>query len=177
MGRSRHKILQPELPHFITSTVVGWLPIFRDRSAAQIVFRSLRFLHEQRGAIFYAYVLMDTHLHCVIQCENLITVLRSFKSYTARAIIDHLKNQEDEQTLVKLQAQKLRHKSETVHQLWQEGNHPQGITSLRMMQQVISYIHYNPVRDGYVSRPEDWPYSSACSDEEGEGLVKIVKGL
>ncbi|MBY0455158.1 MAG: transposase [Burkholderiaceae bacterium] len=24
----------------------------------------------------------------------------------------------------------------------------------------VQYIHYNPVKHGYVERPEDWPYSS-----------------
>ena len=24
----------------------------------------------------------------------------------------------------------------------------------------MDYIHYNPVKHGYVSRPCDWPYSS-----------------
>ena len=30
-----------------------------------------------------------------------------------------------------------------------------------MLNQKIEYIHYNPVRRGYVSEPEHWIYSSA----------------
>jgi len=24
----------------------------------------------------------------------------------------------------------------------------------------VDYIHFNPVKHGYVSKPQDWPYSS-----------------
>lgn len=26
----------------------------------------------------------------------------------------------------------------------------------------VEYIHFNPVKHGYSSRPVDWPYSSFC---------------
>ena len=31
MGRSRYKIHEPTYPHFITCTIVHWIPIFRKK--------------------------------------------------------------------------------------------------------------------------------------------------
>ena len=52
-------------------------------------------------------------------------------------------------------------KTDRTYQLWQEGYHPQLIQSEKMLRQKIEYIHYNPVRRGYVDEPENWVYSSA----------------
>ena len=46
------------------------------------------------------------------------------------------------------------------HQVWQEDFHPKQIISDEMLLQKIEYIHYNPVKRGYVSLPEHWNYSS-----------------
>ncbi len=53
------------------------------------------------------------------------------------------------------------HKTQSTYQLWEEGSHPQLIESESIMRQKVDYIHYNPVKRGYVDKPEDWRYSSA----------------
>jgi len=40
------------------------------------------------------------------------------------------------------------------------------IRNERHFQQVVEYIHQNPVKAGLVERPEQWPWSSACTMEE-----------
>jgi len=44
--------------------------------------------------------------------------------------------------------------------LRQDDFHPESIYSETFLQQKIDYIHYNPVKHGYVSKPENWPHSS-----------------
>ena len=49
----------------------------------------------------------------------------------------------------------------------------------------IDYIHYNPVKHGYVSRPLDWPHSSfhryvkrgLLASDWGVGEIAIPKGI
>lgn len=65
------------------------------------------------------------------------------------------------------------HKKKSNYQVWQEGFHPQQITSGEMLRQKIEYIHYNPVRIGLVARPEDWLYSSARNYAGLQGLMEI----
>ncbi len=37
MGRSRYLITEPDKPHFPTSTVLEWLPVFTHPAAVQLV--------------------------------------------------------------------------------------------------------------------------------------------
>ena len=46
-------------------------------------------------------------------------------------------------------------------QFWQQNNKPIEIWSLKVFEQKLNYIHYNPVETGFVTNPIDWKYSSA----------------
>jgi hypothetical protein len=35
----------------------------------------------------------------------------------------------------------------------------------------MEYIHYNPVKEGFCFKPEDYPYSSALWYKEKKGLL------
>jgi len=47
MGRSRYRLGEAAFPHFLTCTVVGWLPVFTRPETVQIVLDSWRFLQDQ----------------------------------------------------------------------------------------------------------------------------------
>ena len=173
MGRSRYKIYNTEIPHFLTMTVVDWLPIFSNREVADIILGSLKYLQEEKKAKLYAYVVMENHLHCIVQSDELGKVIQAFKSYTARAILDYFTEQKNADILKKLRQNKLSHKTASEYQVWQEGSHPEEITTDEMMHQKIEYIHNNPVRRGYVEESSYWRYSSAQNYEGKHGLVNV----
>ncbi len=89
--------------------------------------------------------------------------MHSFKSYTARQIIDCLQAQHVEQLLTRLRFYKRAHKTDREYQFWQEGVHAELIFSEAMMREKLEYIHANPVKRGYVNLPEHWRYSSAAN--------------
>jgi putative transposase len=45
--RSRYKIAELESPHFITCTIVGWLPVFTRQKYLDIITASLTFCFEK----------------------------------------------------------------------------------------------------------------------------------
>ena len=47
MGRSRYKVYEPTHPHFVTCTVLHWLPLFTRPESVQIVIDSLKFLQQK----------------------------------------------------------------------------------------------------------------------------------
>ncbi len=55
MGRSRYKITNPELPHFIALTVLHWIPVFTRPETVKILLDALKFLSKD-GLKAYAYV-------------------------------------------------------------------------------------------------------------------------
>ena len=177
MGRSRYRVVEDGKSYFITSSVIHWLPLFAVPALAEIVIDSLNFLGQQRRISIHAWVLMETHLHLVATSQDMSGEMRKAKSYTARRIVDYLKSDGPSILLKQLRFFKKRHKDQQTHQVWQEGIHPRLIRDERMLRQSIEYVHYNPVKRGYVDRPEHWRYSSARDYAGNEGLVGIDRLL
>ncbi|MNG28006.1 hypothetical protein D3C84_1132010 [compost metagenome] len=49
------------------------------------------------------------------------------------------------------------------------------VYSETVMRQKLDYIHFNPVKRGYVDLPEQWRYSSARNYAGMEGLIEIQR--
>ncbi|MEW8396300.1 MAG: transposase, partial [Candidatus Thiodiazotropha sp.] len=174
MGRSRYKIVDPVLPHFVTCTVLHWIPIFTRPATVEIVLESLRFLQSE-GLKIYAYVVLENHLHMVVQSSNLNRDMARFKSYTSRQLLAYLAEHNARRFLDQLVFYKKAHKSDRQYQFWQEGFHPEWIENDVMMRQKIEYIHQNPVERGYVDLAEHWRYSSARDYSGVGGLIEVVR--
>jgi len=174
MTRSRYRIFETEYPYFMTCTIVGWLPVFTRPEAVEVVFDSWRYLRHERGFKLFGYVILDNHLHLIASADELSAVMQSFKGFTARRLIDLLKFRSAQVLLRQLHAHKLRHKTESQYQVWQEGNQPKQIRDDAMMWQKLEYVHDNPVKRGYVDDPLHWRYSSARNYAGQAGLIEVV---
>jgi REP element-mobilizing transposase RayT len=96
MTRSRYKIFEENHPHFLTCTIVGWLPVFTRQDSVNIVFDSWRFLQRERELQIFGYVVLENHLHLIASAPDLADTVKNFKSYTARQIIDLLERRSAE---------------------------------------------------------------------------------
>mgnify|MGYP000333141504 FL=1 len=172
MGRSRYKIIDSQQPHFMTVTVLHWIPLFTRPATVEIILNSLRFLMKEDLKV-YAYVILENHLHLVAQSKDLSKDMARFKSFTASRLIQYLKDNNVRSILDQLAFYKKAHKTDRTYQLWQEGVHPELIQGQEMMQQKVAYIHQNPVKRGYVDFDVDWRYSSARNYAGGEGLLDV----
>jgi putative transposase len=171
--RSRYKIAELNSPHFITYTMVEWLPVFTRPEYLDIITASLTFCRQHKGLRLHAYVILDNHLHLLVSSENLSQVIRDFKRHTAHEILAAAKRENKAWLLERFELSRPEHKRDSQHQVWQEGVHPQAMLSETMLRQKIEYIHHNPVRRGLVDRPEDWRYSSARNYLGRDGILEI----
>ena len=175
MGRSRYKIIHPQQPHFVTLTVLHWIPVFTRPETVNILLDTLRFLSKD-GLKVYAWVVLENHCHLLLQSNALDHDIARLKSWTAKNLIQHLAERNIRTVLDKLAFYKKAHKSDRTYQLWQEGVHAELIQSEEMMWQKIEYIHHNPVKRGYVEDAVHWRYSSAKSYAGQPGLLEICTG-
>jgi REP element-mobilizing transposase RayT len=173
MARSRYRFVAGTTPHFLTATTVNWTPVFASRPIVQFLLESLKFLQNEDRLVLYAFVIMENHLHLVAASEDLSKTVASFKSYTARQIIDFLTVKGASHVLQQLAFYKAAHKRDRDYQLWQEGSHPQLIQGEAMMRQKVEYIHNNPVARGYVDLPIHWRNSSARNYAGMEGVIHV----
>jgi hypothetical protein len=102
MGRSRYTITEPQQAHFMTCTVVEWLPVFTCPETVQILLDCWQFQRQQVGLKLYGYVVLENHLHFIAQSVALDECVASFKAFTARRIIDNLQAKRAERLLRKI---------------------------------------------------------------------------
>jgi putative transposase len=172
MGRSRYRFIDHH-PHFITCTAINWIPIFSNPELTQIILDSFQFLQHHQRLSLHGYVILENHLHFIASANDLSQEVASFKSFTARTLIDHLKQRNATHWLNQLSTGNRTHKTTQTYQLWQEGSHPQAILDEAALQQKLDYIHNNPVRRGYVDEPAHWRYSSSRNYLDMPGLLEI----
>ena len=173
MGRSRYKIYEPTHPHFITCTILHWIPIFTRTQTTEIIFNSLKFLQKEDNLVVYSYVILENHLHLIASSDDIGLSMKKFKSFTAKEILKYLQKENAKTILDQLAFYKKAHKTKAQYQLWQEGIAPKLIQSEKMMIDRINYIHNNPVKAGFVANPEDWIYSSARNYSSMDYVLEI----
>jgi len=172
--KSRYKVIESDGVYITTSTIVEWIPIFTNEDIFQIIADSLNYCIKEKELKIYSYVIMPNHLHLIASAKNLSESMKSFKRYTAKEIIQYLKKSKHDWILNQLHFFKKKNKLESGYQVWQEGFHPQLISSYQMLEQKINYIHQNPVRKGFVNDADYWKYSSINNkDFDGNEIIKL----
>ncbi|WP_446810619.1 hypothetical protein ACH50O_03280 [Methylomonas sp. 2BW1-5-20] len=112
MGRSRYVITEADKPHFMISTVVEGLAVFTRPETVQIPMDSWPYQRQQAGLKLYGYMILENHLHFIAQAPELDKCVASFKAYTARRIIDHLRQRKVERLLQRQRFAKAAHKQD-----------------------------------------------------------------
>lgn len=165
--------------YYITCTVVGWVDIFTREECSKIVVRSLEYCQREKGLNVYAYVIMSSHLHLILQAKEesigLSGIIRDFKKFTSKALLDWILNDKREsradwlKVVFKFHGDK--NGNNKYYQVWKQDNHPKVLLHPRFIRQKLAYIHNNPVKSGLVTEPEYYKYSSASQyingSEEG----------
>ena len=173
-----YTIKDQEKPHFITCTVINWVDIFTRKIYKDIVISSLEYCIKEKGMILYGYVIMSNHIHLIIQSKEnkLSDLVRDFKKFTAKNILEAIKTEPESRKEWMLDLFKKATESHTRnknYQFWQYGNHAEEIYTMSFMWDKLNYIHFNPIRTGIVEKAQHYLYSSASNYVEGKGLVNV----
>jgi len=148
--------------YFITSTIIDWIPVFKENEFFEVIIDSLKYCSTNKGLKVHGYVVMLDHIHLLVSSENnLSNIMRDFKSFTSKKIVGLLKRRKEEVFLKIFVRAGALEKRNQKYKIWQSGFHPIGIDTEKFYLQKLLYIHNNPVKKGYVIKPEHWFYSSA----------------
>jgi REP element-mobilizing transposase RayT len=171
--RSRYRINETRNAHFVTATIVQWLPVFTTAARCDILIQSFGYCRTHKGLKIYAWVILDNHFHAILAAPDLSRVLADLKRHTAQQILELLNTERCEWLINQFQYFRAAHKVASIHQIWQEGSHPQSMLSDAIMLQKLEYLHNNPVKRGLVAIPDHWRYSSA--HEWCPGVTPLLK--
>jgi putative transposase len=161
-------------PQYFTATIHEWQPVLADDKHKDIIIESLQYLVNRKRIELNAFVIMSNHIHLIWQALTGFTssnVQASFMKYTAQQIKRSLiKNNKPDI----LDAFKV-NKYDRDYQIWKR--EPLGIELLNetMFKQKLEYIHYNPVKAGLCTLPEEYYYSSARFYVDGANSFGMLK--
>ena len=171
-------IREQEKAHFVTATVVDWLDVFSRKNYRDCIIECFDYCIKNKGMVLYGYVVMSNHIHMIIQSNDgkLSDLLRDFKKFTAKTILEKIQNEPESRREWMLERFKLAtetHLRNKNYQFWQYGNHAEEIFTEHFLWSKLDYIHMNPVRAGIVTRIDDYIYSSASNYINGVGLNRV----
>lgn len=161
---SQWKIIPDVNFYFTTATIADWEYVFTSDEYFQIIIDTLKYCITNKGLHLHGYVIMPNHTHFIVsgdEGKNLSNIMRDFGTHTSHEITTLLKMNGRTRLLdVFRDAAKFDNRGNEF-KVWLEGFHPIAIESEEFFRQKLNYLHDNPVRKGFVEKPEHWKYSSA----------------
>ncbi len=134
----------PNAYYFITGVTKARRPVLAAAADIELFRHTMRLAKQFHPFVMRAYVFLHDHFHLLIfvpETTNISKLLQSIqRNYT--------RNYKDTYHI------------DTPLNLWQRGFWDHVIRDEQDFINHFHYIHYNPVKHGYVTRPEDWPHSS-----------------
>ena len=165
--------------YFVSFATVYWLDVFTREVYFNVLVDSINFCRAKKGMELFAYCFMPSHVHLIFRSSNEDPdgLLRDFKSFTAKKLIEAVENNPQESRKDYLlwffeRAAKMKSNS-SKHQFWQHHNQPIELWTEAVIKQKIDYIHNNPVESGFVTNPVDWKYSSARNFQDDHTVLEI----
>jgi putative transposase len=139
-----HRYYVPNAIVFLTQVVYGRQPIFQHPQHLDLLRTVLRNVKGRHPFQMLAYVFLPDHFHLLIRPLGVTTFTDIMHSLKRNFTLDY-------KTAIGVSGRM---------QFWQRGFWDHLIRDEIDLARHLDYIHYNPVKHGLVTHPEDWQYSS-----------------
>lgn len=170
----RYKVIDSTKPTFVTLTLVGWVDLFIRRKYMTLLDESLAYCIANKGLKVHAYVYMTSHLHLIVtsQKEEIQAIVRDFKKYTNKKLIEFIKEggESRKEWLLNKFSYEGKRSGRSKYKVWKDGFHPVLLDETQKLIQRLNYIHYNPIAAGFVEHERDWLNSSYRAYEDSNDL-------
>jgi putative transposase len=136
------RLFQDDSQYFLTFNTYKRRNLLIKGNITDMLINAMDYILKDLCLTNIAHVVIPDHLHLILECNNsrdISSFLRRFKSFTSRNIKESLSIDDF---------------------IWQRGTFDHVICDEDDYWNHLEYIHYNPVKHGYVKKPEKWKYSS-----------------
>ena len=139
-----HRYYVPNAIYFLTVVTYKRKPIFGNEMNIDIFVRTLKTVKNIHPFSMIEYAFLPDHLHLLIKPDVSTNVTKILHSAQRNFTVNLKKEKNINQQL----------------HLWQHRFWDHVIRDQADLEQHFDYIHYNPVKHGYVTKPEKWQFSS-----------------
>ncbi len=167
--------------YFVSFAVTNWIDLFIREIYREVLLDSIKYCQKEKDLDIYGWCIMTSHVHLIMGTRGnaLSNIMRDLKRHTAEELhkaITNNKNESRKEWMLWMMERAAKKNSNTAKfQLWQPESHPIQLINNKMAHQKLDYIHNNPVEAGFVTKAEEWKYSSAIDYYGGKGLIEIIK--
>ena len=138
--------------YFFTVVTAQRRPLFAERANIDLLHTAFRQIRQQRPFQIDAIVVLPEHLHCIWSLPagdaDFSTRWRLIKTWFTKHCDPRLR------------VPQVTTGNRQTSGIWQQRYWEHAIRDEGDYRRHVEYIHYNPVKHGYVARAGDWPYSS-----------------
>jgi putative transposase len=142
---------------FVTAQTWGRQRLFQSPRMAEPFLATLFSYRTAEKYLLHEFVLMPNHFHLLITpteaLERALQFIKGGFSYRAKKELGYL------------------------HEIWQRGFSDHRIRDLTDYLQHLNYIYENPVEGRLVSKPEEYPYSSASGKYQLDPIPQRLKPM
>ncbi len=152
--------------------------LFVTSETVDVLRNAFRSVMAKRPFKIDALVVLPDHLHCVWSLPpedaDFATRWRLVKTWFTKHCASWLREASDQA-----------HQRKGQQSIWQHRYWEHVLRDEMDLHHHVDYIHYNPVKHGYVCRPVDWPYSSMrryvdagmYSEDWGTGAIALPEDV
>ncbi|HEU5052670.1 MAG TPA: transposase [Hanamia sp.] len=175
----KYRFGDPGKLHFISFAVVYWIDLFVRNEYREVLIESWKYCQEQKDLEIYGWCIMTSHVHMIIgsRGRDLDKIVGEMKSFTSRNLRKEISSNPAESRkewlFWMMERAGKKNSNNNDWQLWQQHNHPIELLNKEMFYQKLKYIHQNPVEAGFVTKQEEYLYSSARNYYNGKGLIEL----
>ncbi|MGO8786552.1 MAG: REP-associated tyrosine transposase [Terriglobia bacterium] len=154
MSRLRRLLISEKI-FFITCNVLPTRLPFVDADFVCLA-DAIRGVRTRRKFLFTGYVFMADHWHCLVIPARNDTLPQLMDAIKVAAM------------------RRVNSRQGTRGRLWQPRYYDEIVWTVKQYNESLSYMHFNPVERGLVSKPEDWLWSSfRCFGGVGEIPLEV----
>ena len=159
--RRNQRLYVPGGVYFITSVTWQRKPLFKEDTEVEILRQTLRNAKQLYPFTMQAYSFLPDHFHIMLKPAPAVTISQIMHSFKRNFTWNHKKVKGIPNS--------------TSVCLWQYGSWDHVIRNEIDHARHFDYIHYNAVKHGYATRPENFPHSSYVAYVE-QGWYEIGWG-
>ena len=175
----KYKFHDNDKLYFISFATIHWIDVFIREEYNQVIIDSWKHCQQNKELEIYGWCIMTSHIHMIIGSRKnmLEDIVRDMKKQTSLELKEAIKNNVRESRkgwiMWMMERDGKKNGNNKDWQFWQHHNKPIEIKDQEMFDKTLDYIHQNPLAAGFVTRPEDWKYSSARDFCGMKGLVEL----
>jgi len=144
--RRNRRLYVPGGVYFITSVTHQRKPLFQEDAEVEILRQTLRNVKPLYPFTMQAYIFLPDHFHLMLRPIPPVKISQIQHSFKRNVTWNYKKAKGIPRS--------------TAVRLWQYGGWDHVIRDESDHANHFDYIHYNAVKHGYVTKPEDFPHSS-----------------